>query len=602
MHRAGNIFDWFLTQVASQANRLRQFGRPPEAANDDLAPLENTRLVQNALDFVSGAWDGLRRDCGHTLHMLEDPEKMPKEASEPASVFISSKQNAQEAWETLTAGLDGENARERIQLYQLDAHEPDNLEKAVPITPTGELMYLDSHEPPPHGFLYLPHPYLVPGGRFNEMYGSDGYHINRGLIREGRMEDALNMLENMLYEVEHYGMILNANRTYQMGRTHPPLLTRMLLEFCDALEQGGHDLSAIEARLEGDSPKEMAQYYLLRAVPQIRRQHDYWLQEMFKAGDTGLSRYMDKNGAPTAEVEFAEPNHWLVALEELRELYAHDPERWRVFYDPQKHALTEEFFRGDRAMRASMYDPSRRHEAMSADIIHHATVGLNSLLYKMEMDMAEIFERLKDLPVVQRNAMDSLALCSRESAEARAGKMREYLWHEEHGFVDYRFSSKEQRDYPFVTGFYPMWVGLATEEEAAIIVEHLLPKLETEHGLAVSNRESGGQWDYPYMWAPKLEIVTEGLLDYGYKQEAYRIIEKSLNTMLRNFDEHGTFFEKYNAEDGSVRVDTKMGYNVNVHDEYGFGWSNAAFGRLLERYIDLSRELAPDKVPELMIA
>jgi alpha,alpha-trehalase len=583
------LFDWFITQISSKASRLRNFGRNP--ANDDHAPLRNPVLVQEAQSFVRQSWDGLRRDSCDLLAMLEDSDKMPKQTGQPYSVFISAKQDPVEAWQHLTQGIDDASDLQRIQLYQLDALEPDNLEKAVAIRSDGQLLYEETHRTPPHGFLYLPHPYLVPGGRFNEMYGADSYNILLGLLQDGRLEDALNILENMLYEVEHYGMVLNANRTYQMGRSHPPLLSRMVLAFCDALDTGMHDLSGIEKRLEGNSGKEMAEHYLLRALAPLRRQHEYWIQPMFKAGDTGLARYMDANGTPTAEVEHAEPIHWQKARDEVRELYMQDPERWVVFYDAEADLLTPDFYRGDRAMRASMYDPSGRYDALSADIIHHASVGLNSLLYRMEMDMAEIFDRLKGATSVQRSEMRSSGLCFRESGEARAAQMREWLWHPEHGFVDYRFASDEQVDYPFVTGFYPMWAGLATADEARLIVEHLLPKLEMDYGLAVSDRECGGQWGAPYMWMPKVEMVVEALTRYGYHEDAYRVMEKSLSTVLHNFEEHGTFFEKYNARDGGVSVDTTMGYNVNVHDAYGFGWSNAVFGRLMERYVEMGQEL-----------
>ena len=87
-------------------------------------------------------------------------------------------------------------------------------------------MYLSIRE---HGLLYLPHPYVVPGGRFNEMYGWDSYFIQVGLLRDGELARARDMVENFIYEIEHYGTILNANRTYFLSRSQPPFLTRMIL-------------------------------------------------------------------------------------------------------------------------------------------------------------------------------------------------------------------------------------------------------------------------------------------------------------------------------------------------------------------------------------
>ncbi len=88
------------------------------------------------------------------------------------------------------------------------------------------------------GLLYLEHPYVVPGGQFNEMYGWDSYFIIRGLLREHRIEMAKGMVENFFFEIEHYGGVLNANRTYYLTRSQPPFLSSMILAVYNA-ENGG---------------------------------------------------------------------------------------------------------------------------------------------------------------------------------------------------------------------------------------------------------------------------------------------------------------------------------------------------------------------------
>ena len=77
----------------------------------------------------------------------------------------------------------------------------------------------------PPGLLYLPNPYVVPGGRFNEMYGWDSYFIIRGLVKDNMLDLAGNMIDNFFFEIEHYGAILNANRSYYFTRSQPPFLT-----------------------------------------------------------------------------------------------------------------------------------------------------------------------------------------------------------------------------------------------------------------------------------------------------------------------------------------------------------------------------------------
>src|SRR5580704_17247575 len=68
----------------------------------------------------------------------------------------------------------------------------------------------------PAGLLYLENRYVVPGGRFNEMYGWDSYFIIRGLVRDGRIDLAKGMVKNFFFEIEHYGGVLNANRSYYL--------------------------------------------------------------------------------------------------------------------------------------------------------------------------------------------------------------------------------------------------------------------------------------------------------------------------------------------------------------------------------------------------
>ncbi len=85
----------------------------------------------------------------------------------------------------------------------------------------GELKLTDIPHP---GLLYLPNRYVVPGGRFNEMYGWDSYFILLGLVRTAKMDLARGMVENFFYEIENYGGILNANRTYYFTRSQPPYL------------------------------------------------------------------------------------------------------------------------------------------------------------------------------------------------------------------------------------------------------------------------------------------------------------------------------------------------------------------------------------------
>jgi alpha,alpha-trehalase len=130
------------------------------------------------------------------------------------------------------------------------------------------------------GLLYLPEPYVVPGGRFNEMYGWDSYFIQIGLLRDGLVPLARSMAANFLYEIHNYGMILNANRRYNLTRSQPPFLTEMVL----GVYRRTHDRHWLEA-----------------AIPEIEKYYRYWTSEPHLTPESGLSRYFDSGKGPAPE-------------------------------------------------------------------------------------------------------------------------------------------------------------------------------------------------------------------------------------------------------------------------------------------------------------
>jgi alpha,alpha-trehalase len=217
-----------------------------------------------------------------------------------------------------------------------------------------------------HGLLYLPRPYVVPGGRFNEMYGWDSYFIQVGLLHDGEIERARDMVENFLYEITHYGTILNANRTYFLSRSQPPFLTRMILGVYEQTKD---------------------REWLRRTVPAIDRYYEFWTTEPHAIPGLGLSRYFDLGAGPAAEVlsdekDAAGRTHYDRAREYYR---THDVTDYdeELYYNAKKDALTDLYYKGDRSMRESGFDPSSRFGALNVDVIHYAPVCLNSLLYIM---------------------------------------------------------------------------------------------------------------------------------------------------------------------------------------------------------------------------
>ena len=502
--------------------------------------------------YISSAWDTLTRSMADCKSVVD-----PKLAAQ--SILY------------LPAGFDVPPA---VQKMQRDCNaQVKNLPMAI--HGPGEV---DTYKFEPHGLLYLENPYVVPGGRFNEMYGWDSYFIIRGLVRDGRTELARGMVDNFFFEIEHYGTLLNANRTYYLTRSQPPFLTGMIMAVYDSEKAAG-------------KPDNV---WLAKAYEFAGKDYAMWTRDQHKAGLTGLSRYYDFGEGPVPEGRKDEGKvhrkavAYLAAHPELAGPYIaerkegearelHDPNyivevcddeltMERAGCEPKTTVhLTREFYKGDRAMRESGFDISFRFGPFGAGTHHFAPVCLNSLLYKTEKDlemMARLLGRTRE------------AQQWREKAETRAEIMRRLFWDASRGqFFDYDFEAGKSSDYQYASTFYPLWAGWASAEQAKAVREHL-KTFELAGGIVMSPLETGVQWDFPYGWAPLQLIAVEGLRNYEFDADADRISGKFMSTVMENFQRDGTIREKYNMVTRSTQSNVAAGYQMNV---IGFGWTNGVF-------------------------
>jgi alpha,alpha-trehalase len=502
---------------------------PPVPASVGQPPQQQATAAQlRAIrQYIQQGWHTLTRSNAQLAKAAVDPKFHPP-ADYRWPIYVSSSENLKRIEERLRAEMKPEDFA-RIQLRPLPS-DPRAISE--------------------HGLLYLPYPYVVPGGRFNEMYGWDSYFIQVGLVRDGELTLAQNMVDNFLYEIENYGRILNANRTYYLSRSQPPFLTQMILNVY---------------RMRRD------RNWLRATVPAIEKYYRFWTSAPHLTTETGLSRYYDLGDGPAPEVLSDEKDaEGRTHYDRVKEYYrTHNVTDYDVgqYYDKARDELTPLFYKGDRSMRESGFDPSNRFGPFNIDIIHYNPVCLNSLLYLMETDTAEIMRELGRV----RDAGQWL-----ERAAARRRSINRLMWDEKEGlYYDYNFQKRAVRRYPFATSFYPLWVGIADRRQAARIVSNL-HLFERAGGLQTSTNASGNQWDAPFGWAPLQMIGVWGLRRYGYRREADRITANFLSTVLKEFVQYKTIVEKYDVErrESEISSGIKFGYTYNV---VGFGWTNAAF-------------------------
>ena len=351
--------------------------------------------------------------------------------------------------------------------------------------------------------LGLPYPYSVSGfGEvFQEMYYWGTYFTNVGLILSGRVEQAKNNVDNMLYMINKYGFVPNSNRTWGLVRSQPPFLSEMVKDIYDVI-----------------SDKE----WLLECYKALEIEYKFWQSE--RMTPCGLNRYF---------------GHY----EDYKHLCDRFCTRLKIEMpktDEEMREYADSFHSGCE----SGWDFSSRCGKMQH---HYAWLCLNSLLYGVEINMAYFSGEL---------GLGEEAVWQGRADERKA-LMNKLLWNEELGaFCDYNFVEGRNAGFVSAAMLYPLFVGLATPEQAEKTVNNL-NKLELQYGLTCCEKRDdllNVQWDYPHAWPPLQMIAIKALSRYGYDTEAERIARKYLYVAELNFEKHGRLWEKYNGIDGEISV------------------------------------------------
>lgn len=375
----------------------------------------------------------------------------------------------------------------------------------------------------------MPRPYLVPAADpkrplFQEMYYWDSFFVALGLVGTPHDWLVLDMTENMAALIDRFGFVPNGNRYYFTSRSQPPFFTQMM-RLAHAIKTERHEDDATE--------------YLRRMAALAGREHETcWLGTkhphercMFR----GLSRFHDINYS-----------HFLASCES----------GW------------------DHSARCDGDRPGTE----AGRWMDFVPVCLNSVLYVRELDLSWAYGQLGDA------AGNHYWF---EAAEERARTMRELYWDDERQFfLDYDWKRQERCGYVSLAGFYPLWAGFATQEQADAVVAKWLPQFLHAGGLVTSLHPfPHRQWGHPNGWAPLQWIVAAGLERYGYAAEAREVRLRWCATCAATFAETGTFLEKYNVVEPNSRPECGV-YGLIE----GFGWSNAVFA-------DFVRKLAASGEP-----
>ena len=412
------------------------------------------------------------------------------------------------------------------------------------------------------------YPFVVPGARFNEMYGWDSYFENIGLLIDGKLDLAKSMVENFDYQITHYGKILNANRSYYLTRTQPPFYSSMIQEVFEAMPI--KDTKWLREKLEIC----------------IKEYETVWMESGKRLTENGLNRYFAQGIGLPPETE---SGHYDDILKPYAEAANVTISEYETLYYQRKieNKTLDAYFVHDRSVRESGHDTSYRIEGICADL---NVVELNAMLYKYETDFAELTATHFEDHFEYNTQIYNQKYWT-EKAESRKNRINQLLWNEQEScFFDYNFKTKKQINFLSATSFFPLWAKIASQEQADKMIEKCLPKLIYLGGIAgcskealstISEDQMQRQWDFPNGWPPHQMIIWQGLIHYGYQNKAQELIYRWLWMITKNAsDYNGTVPEKYDVVSASHKVFAEYG-NQGTDFEYisreGFGWMNASF-------------------------
>jgi alpha,alpha-trehalase len=391
--------------------------------------------------------------------------------------------------------------------------------------------------------LALPHRYVVPGGRFNEIYYWDSYFTMLGLEQSGRHDLTVAMLDNFAWLIDQFGHVPNGNRSYYLSRSQPPFFAAMV---------------ELAAKRDGNATYR-------KYLPQLRREYEFWMEgerslapgaahrRLVRLRDgTLLNRYWDDRDTPREEA--------------YREDIATARESGRPAAD---------VYRDLRAGAESGWDFGSRWLADGKTLrtIHTTDFvppDLNSLLYQLELTLAKGCEVTAD------------ATCAQDM-QARAAKRKaavdRVLWNAALGaYIDYDWRAQKSSERISAATLYPLYFKLGVPDKARTIAATVRAKLLQPHGIATTTANTGQQWDAPNGWAPLQWIAIGGLRNYNEESLAGTIAQRWVAKNLEVYRSTGKLVEKYDV------TGTAAGGGGEYPLQDGFGWTNGVLRHLLTLY------------------
>lgn len=382
----------------------------------------------------------------------------------------------------------------------------------------------------------LKYPYVVPGGRFNEIYYWDSYFTMLGLKVSEKADLIESMVNNFSDQIDHFGFIPNGNRTYFLSRSQPPFFSLMVKLLAD---------------IQGEEVYE-------RYKEAMVKEHDFWMrgvelvdepweaiERIVKVGKKKyLNRYFDNISGARSEM-----------YKDDLEIAEKSEQPKHVFYLNIKSACESGWDFSSR-----WFGNDENLEGIKTSCI--IPVDLHCLLYHLELTLSKAF-----------NVVDSeKSKYFGKLAKKRIKDLMLYYNDEEHFFCDIDIEKGKVNSQLTLAGMFPLYFKMAKNKYAKEIASIIEKQFLAGGGVKTTLKYSGQQWDAPNGWAPLQWITIKGLENYGFKELAEEIKSRWLSLNEKVYRSTGKMMEKYNVEDLNL---LSGGGEYPVQD--GFGWTNGVY-------------------------
>jgi alpha,alpha-trehalase len=408
--------------------------------------------------------------------------------------------------------------------------------------------------PPYSSLLPLPEPYVVPGGRFRELYYWDSYFTMLGLVESGRHDLVEHMVRDFASLIDSYGHVPNGTRSYYLSRSQPPFFYAMV------------------GLLSVEDPAAAYSRYL----PQLRREYAFWMQ-----GEKGLARGTAHRRVVSLADGALLNRYWDDADTPRDESYRED-----TGLAQRSGRIPKQLYRDVRAAAESGWDFSSRWfaDGKSLETINTTEIipiDLNSLLFGLEEAIGAGCARAHDAACVTE---------FKHRASARRAAVNHYLWDSGAGvFRDYRWVKQAQVPRISAATLYPLFAVLASQEQASAVAAAVSHDLLKAGGIVTTPLASGQQWDSPNGWPPLQWIGVSGLRHYSLSPLAASVACRWMIGVNRVYAQSDKLVEKYDV------VSTgRVGGGGEYPLQDGFGWTNGVMRKLMALYPQYAAASAPE--------